>query len=679
MNFFKLFWHDLTRVLTTRKLVIQLIAILFIPIIYCGVFLWGFWDPYSHLDQLPVAVVNSDKGATLDGKHQNIGKDLVDELKKSNDFNWEFVSKKEAMKGLKDEKYYFAIELPKDFSQKATTVMDKHPEKLEIVYIPNKNLNFIAAQIGGNAIEKMKSKISTKLTKTYVENVFDKVNDMTDGLTKASDGSKKLYDGLQDVKNGTHDLNQGLVDKKSSITSLEDGASTLSSSLVTFKEGMNALTNASSTISSGLSSLQTGTTQVQTGANQLVSGSLSLKNGTAQTAQGVTSLQEGVKKVAGGNALLQAKLKQYVSQHPELANDPAMMELLGISGQVMTGSSSLQTGTDALQKGVQQLVVGSAKLYQGQVAVQQGIAQVSTGQNKLSDGYLTFHQNLQKANQGSIDLATGSTKLATGTTEVANGWNSLIDNTASLDNGVQKTVDGSQELYENLHDGATKASEAKTTNKNYEMMSSPVKITEKDYSDVDNYGTGFAPYFISLGLFVGALVFSTVFNLNEFNHLPKSGFGASFSRFILLAFVGTAQASILSFILIHFLHLEVAHVKEFVSFAILVSIAGFSLIYFLVSSMANPGKFIAIILLILQLVTSGGSYPVELIEPKLQFLHHYLPMTYSILGFKEAISGVHSGDLHNGFLLYGGMAIGFILLTWITYSIKLRFIKKQTH
>jgi putative membrane protein len=626
-----------------------------------------------------VAIVNNDEGANLNGKKQTIGDDLIKELKKSDDFKWDFVSKKEAMEGLKEEKYYFAIELPKDFSKKATTVMDKNPAKMEITYIPNKNLNFIAAQIGGNAIEKMKTKISNELTKTYVENVFDKVNDMKSGLTKASDGSKQLYDGLSEIKNGTSQLNQGLIDKQSSVISLRDGASTLKTSLFTFKDAMNALTNGSATISSGMTSLQSGMIQVQTGVDQLVPGSLSLKNGIVQTAQGVTSLQEGAKKLAGGNALLNAKLKQYVNNHPELANDPAMMELVGISGQVTAGSSSLQTGTEALQTGIQQLVAGSDKVYQGQVALQQGLSQVSVGQQKLTNGYLTFHQNLQKANQGSIDLSNGSTQLASGTNEVANGWNSLITNTASLDNGVQKTVDGSKELYENLSDGATKASQVNTTNKTYDMMASPVKITEKDYSDVDNYGTGFAPYFISLGLFVGALVFSTVFNLNEFKLLPKSGFGAAVSRFVLLSLVGTCQALILSFILVHFIHLDVAHVKDFVLFAILVSIAGFSLIYFLVSSMANPGKFIAIILLILQLVTSGGSYPVELIEPKLQFLHHYLPMTYSILGFKEAISGVHSGDLHNGFLLYGGMALGFVLLTWITYSIKLYFIKKQTH
>ncbi len=132
-----------------------MIAILFIPVLYAGMFLWAFWDPYERLADLPVVVVNEDSGASFDGKKINLGKDLTEKLKESAEFQFHIVNEKsKALDELKQQKYYLLIDIPSDFSENATTLLEKDPKKLKLVYVPNESYNFLSSQIGGTAIEK---------------------------------------------------------------------------------------------------------------------------------------------------------------------------------------------------------------------------------------------------------------------------------------------------------------------------------------------------------------------------------------------------------------------------------------------------------------------------------------------------------------------------------------------
>ncbi|PEW68848.1 hypothetical protein CN448_14375 [Bacillus cereus] len=173
---------EFTEIIKSKKILIPIIAVLFVPILYAGMFLWAFWDPYKQLDDLPVAVVNLDKGAVFDGKPIEVGKGLVDNLKDNKSFKWEFVSEKEAKKGMEGRKYYMLVLIPDDFSSNATTLLKDDPKPLNLEYIPNESLNFLSSQIGGTAIEKIKGEVASTLTKTYAEKMFDSIQDVSKGL-----------------------------------------------------------------------------------------------------------------------------------------------------------------------------------------------------------------------------------------------------------------------------------------------------------------------------------------------------------------------------------------------------------------------------------------------------------------------------------------------------------------
>lgn len=165
MNVFKNQWREL---ITNKKLLISVIGVLFIPLIYSSIFLAAYWDPYGNVDQLPVAVVNSDKGTTYEGKDLHIGDDLVKELKKNDKFDWHFTTKEKALRGLQNEEYYMVVEIPENFSKDASTVMDKHPKKLNLIYHTNAGRNYVGAQISDKAIEQLQHSVGSEITQQYM-------------------------------------------------------------------------------------------------------------------------------------------------------------------------------------------------------------------------------------------------------------------------------------------------------------------------------------------------------------------------------------------------------------------------------------------------------------------------------------------------------------------------------
>src|SRR5699024_10656780 len=192
---------------------------------YAGMFLRAFWDPYDHLQDVPVAIVNEDTGYDYEGERLDIGDELVDNLKEEGDFDFHFVDKQTALEGLDNKDYYISIVIPENFSKAATTVMDDRTEKADLIYIPNESYNFLAAQIGETAMLQIEMALEEEITETYAETIFDTIGDVADGLVEASDGTEELNDGAIELKDGS---------KK-----IKDNLKTLASKSIEFSDGVN--------------------------------------------------------------------------------------------------------------------------------------------------------------------------------------------------------------------------------------------------------------------------------------------------------------------------------------------------------------------------------------------------------------------------------------------------------
>ncbi|UOK47442.1 YhgE/Pip domain-containing protein [Bacillus tropicus] len=834
---------EFTQIIKSKKILIPIIVVLFVPILYAGMFLWAFWDPYKQLDDLPVAVVNLDKGAVFDGKPIEVGKGLVDNLKDNTSFKWEFVSEKEAKKGMEGRKYYMLVRIPDDFSSNATTLLKDEPKPLNLEYIPNESLNFLSSQIGGTAIEKIKGEVASTLTKTYAEKMFDSIQDVSKGLADGAEGASKLHDGSNELHDGSSKVTDGLhtlqgksgemkdgvqkladgsnklqdgsgkvtaglntLNSKSGIGKLQDGSgkvtdglNTLNSKTGEMQKGISELHDGSEKVTNGLSilvsktgELKTGTTELSNGMEKLVGGQSQLEKGSQEiqkglqelnnkvqnsvaglgemqlkvpsilntvnekidgaganvnqlneltqstagdaknAAQDVANLQKQIESlpkeyqeqlqpfitnavkstatvqqkaagVAGGTNKLNEEVKQLKGEISEKtsgmqskmpnpedvgnltsgikkltnAQNEFVSKFHGLGeglGNAKVGADRLKNGSGQLIDGVNQLFDGSGKVTEGLGTLSVGANQMAGGINQLADGSSQVTGGLGTLSVGITKLADGSNqvttgigtlngglnKMSTGSTQLIDGVNKLADGSGKVTDGLVKVNDGSGELAEKLGEGAEKTGEVKGTDKTYDMFASPVKVKTEKMAEVPNYGTGFTPYFLSLGLFVGALLLSIVYPLRDTVGVPKSGFSWFISKFGVLLSVGIIQAVVADVILLFGLGVEVQSIPYFILFSIVTSLAFIALIQCLVTAFGDAGRFIAIITLIIQLTTSAGTFPLELIPKFLQPFNAWLPMTYSVSGLKAVVS---SGDFNFMWQNIGILMIFIVVLS----------------
>ncbi|QMU09146.1 YhgE/Pip domain-containing protein [Levilactobacillus suantsaii] len=176
-------WHY---ILHNRLILATVLAVIFIPFLFCIFFLRSVWDPYGQTSKLPVAVVNLDQPVKYQGKKLNVGAQTITNLKKNHQLGWRFVSQQKAAQGLKDNKYYTVITIPKNFSAHAATALDAHPKKMTFNYNTNASASYIAKIMSDTAADKLQSQISAKVTKAYAQATFDQIYKVGKGMGKAA-------------------------------------------------------------------------------------------------------------------------------------------------------------------------------------------------------------------------------------------------------------------------------------------------------------------------------------------------------------------------------------------------------------------------------------------------------------------------------------------------------------
>ncbi|TYS60982.1 YhgE/Pip domain-containing protein [Sutcliffiella horikoshii] len=718
-------WKEL---LTNKKVLIPVIAVLLIPLLYSGMFLWAFWDPYEKLDELPVAVVNLDEGAEYEGESLTIGKDLQENLKKNDGFKWEFVSKEAAYEGLDKQQYYMVIEIPDDFSNSATTLLDENPSSLEMKFVPNESYNFLSAQIGSTAVEKIKEEVSKELTSTYAEAMFANMEKMADGYKDAADGTSKLNNGVHELQDGSVALKKGLEQAAEKSIVFQDGVGKvyggvkdvhkgnqeLSNGLGQLLEGHGKLFSASEQLQAGAGSLNDGIAKSNEGLSQLQVAQEELTNGAGSLAEGAEEINAGTSKIEEGTLQAQEKaeqlnqgmiqLKKALEPMIEQASEEQQAEINASFEQLINGSGEFSQGLMALEQGALEVNAGtsslaenSRKLADGHLNFQTGLTELANGSKQLSkgssellngqtefnQGLTQFGEKLGDANEGSKKLAEGSNQLLAGMEQLdggskqfQQGTQELAEGSSKISSGLYEVGEGTNELEGKLRDASEKSGDVKGTDKTFNMMSEPVKVKSEVENGVPNYGTGFAPYFLSLGLFVGALLLSIVYPMRNPAGEPRSGTAWFAGKVAVLAVVGILQALLADAVLIYGLGVEVKSMWLFILFSIVTSFTFIALVQFLVTTLGDPGRFVAILILILQLTTSAGTFPLELIPNALQPFNLLLPMTYSVSGFKAVISSGDLGYMWENVWILAGFMFSMLAGTWGYFVYK---FKKQYH
>ena len=388
------------KILKNPWMIIILIAIITIPAIYTSVFLGSMWDPYGDADELPVAVVNHDKKVKYEGKTLQVGDDLVKNLKDSGSLDFRFVSDKKAKEGLESGEYYMIISIPEDFSKNATTLMDKNPKQMKLIYKTNPGTNYVASKMDDSAMAKIEKSVREKVTETYVKTVFAQIKTAGSGFQEAADGSGKIESGAKKLKAGNDTIEQNLNKLASSTLTFQNGAKSLSVGLKAYTDGVAKVDSGAKSLKSGTKTLKDGVAQLSSGATQLSTGSKSLKIGIAKYTNGVSTAQAGSKQLVAKNTALTSGVDQ-------------------LSEGIKSGTAQLKEGTGSLTTGIDS-VLTAAKQSSALIGQQIGqqlpestdIQQLSAGMTQLNDGI----QQLNKSLNGSA-ATTQSTKTTTTTVD----------------------------------------------------------------------------------------------------------------------------------------------------------------------------------------------------------------------------------------------------------------------
>ena len=651
-----------------KILLISMAVISFIPILYSGFFLGSIWDPYGQTKNLPVAFVNEDKGASLNGKSLNVGESVEKKLKDNHDLGWEFVSKQQADEGVNNGHFYAVVTIPSDFSQKAASITKSEPQQAVINFTTTPAKNYIGSLVSNQAAAKVKSSVSEQITQAYAKGILENLDKLGMGLDTAANGASTLHDGLGRLQSGTQTYVGGVKQLAVNQQSLTGGLAQLSDGSRKLQAGLGQLSNNLPT-ESQLSQLSDGMKQLQSGINQL---NASVSNPSpalvAQQNKVKTDAQTLVQTMQDSRSdLLTAggTLQTLGAQAAASGSNSTTISLPQISNisRAFTKTQTIIAQTTTLLGDLQVL---TQQLSAQQTQLQAGVSTLDNGVNQLTPNAITAfngYNSVRFANNqllaGSASLTNGLSEAKSGSQKLANGASLLESRSGALIDGTSQLASGADTLANKLADASNRIKIQPTGTTTQQQIANPVKSEMIEKGNVPNYGYALSPYVLSLSLFVGAIVLNVIYPIRKTFSDQESAIRWWLSKASVAGVAAFMQATILMLVMVFFLGLTPEHPAHFIGAIYLTSFAYMSIVSLLVIVLDNPGRFLAMVLLVLQLGSSEGTFPIQTANGFFQAINPLVPMTYSIRALRQAISG----GLDNAF--YGGsmwVLAGFLLV-----------------
>lgn len=713
-------------------------VVLLIPIIYSFFYLKSYWNPYSDLKGLKIAVVNLDNGEN----NENQGKEFLKSLQDDGTFDICPVSLDEANEGMQNGTYYATITIPTNFTKCLNSASTDNKQISTITYSPNQASNYLSSQIINSAVKTMEINLQGKISSAVTENLANNLKSVPDSLDKISDasgqlltGSKSLTSGIKEISDGTSKLNTSYSEFDNGVNSAYDGSTSLQNGINQANSGIDTLSTGSSTLnnailqissgvdelsakgadgiqllSDGINAVNTGAKNLNTGLSAYVDGTTALANGASAYVDGTTALLVNVENyinsvnqsnsqistlltelaklkdssdpnVKGLALQAQAVINSNVSQNLATAGSQikaSKAKLTASNSAIITGATQLLDSSDDLKNGSNSLYTGTKQLAKksdslGQISsgiinLKSALSQVQTGTKSLQSGVNTLKIGTTKLLDGSNSLQNGLATLSNSSAQIKSALNTLDEGTTSAYNGSTKLTGGLQEFNDEINKNI------KTTNNDLQKLSgiedfveNSVEFKTEAYGEVNSYGIAFTPLFLCIGLWVGALMCYVVlyydqkhrFGILDYNSKNK------FVQNLVYIAIGAVQGFIVGALLKLGLGYEVQNVGLYYFSSILIGITFTSIIQFLIRNFGDVGKFLALVVLVLQLAASGGTFPVETIEKGFQSITPYLPMTYSIKLLREILVPTATNFKNNYIIILIATTIFTLAVTYI--------------
>ena len=691
-NIVRIFRDDLKDIFTNLSVLIVIIALAILPSLYAWFNIKASWDPYGNTSNIAVAVVNNDEGATLLDKNLNVGDQLIDKLKDNNSLGWKFVSSKEAEKGVETGKYYASIEIPKDFSKNIISVLSKKVEKANINYTVNEKINAIAPKITEKGASTIQSQVNETVIKTASEAVFkilnesgisleenlpmlsrienslievqgkfDKIdnilNTATDASTQIGEIAKLLQDDMPQIENTL----KNSIDLSSDVKNfLGNTKSSLNNILPTIKNDLQIINTVSSSASSNVRDLINAINNGYENAPELVKSLYDKVNNLSSLASTLENFLTKLDKIMPGSSLGNTiESIQFIKNKLDSVNSI----LTKIQDQINNGQKpSLDNlnGILTVLNDVNSITGDIINNFDSKIA--SPINDIFNKGMSVSGDVITVLENAEDK-LPKINTVLGTAINFTGDADEAIAYikSKLPEAKAALDKLVNamSIVNNSEDMNELI--SFLKNDVIEQAN----FLAEPVTLVTKSLYPMKNYGSAMTPFYTVLSLWVGVVLLTSLLSTEV--HGEYKTYEIYFGRGLTFLSIALVQGLIVSVGDIYLLGVSVTNPILFIGLSLLISLVFTFIVYSLVSVFGNIGKSLAVILLVIQVAGSGGTFPIQVTPKFFQNVNPFLPFTYGIRSLREAVAGVYLPNLQKDIM---------VLLIFLVISIILNVILK---
>ena len=668
-NIIEIFRNDIKEVFRKTNTWIIIVGLIFLPSMYAWPNILSSWDPYGHTNNIKVAVTSEDEGATVDGKELNLGNSLVEGLKNNKNLDWQFVSnKQQAEDGVRIGDYYASIVVPKNFSQDMTSVSRTEPKRATIEYTVNEKINAISPKITNSGASAIANNISKNFVETANGIIFEKLHEA--GI--------KFEENLPSIEKA-----------KEEIFKLNDNFSTYESTLSELigkvEYGYNILNNVQNTLPE---------------IDRVATNSIMIADKAGITINNIQGFNERLLPIINNHLnVVEEVSKEANVIAKELQQKPDKTEEIKARQKAL--DNRLQASTERLQlvKNIFEYFnkLSSERLFNNQLervttlsndittikevnnniynkmdhydeiadTVKEEFVNKSARVNEVSSNMNSklnvevaplISQVLSKA-EVNIDKVSGiisgaqgelpavERKLSETEVKISNAYGKLLSLKAqmpSVKSKIQKLTDeikkADSEIDKNQLFNLLKVDYKQQA----EFFANPVKLQENKLYHIENYGSAMTPFYTVLSIWVGSLLMSSLLTTKVEDEEKKyKPYQKYFGRGLLFVIISLFQTLIITLGDMYVLGTQATSPYRFVLYALLISLLFSSIIYTIVCILGNVGKAVCIVLLVLQLGSSGGTFPIQMTSEFFQALYPKVPFTYSIGLLREAVGGVY--------------------------------------
>lgn len=669
-NIFKIFKKDLKNVFTNFALLIVIAGLAILPSLYAWFNIKASWDPYGNTGNLKVAVVNEDKGSSIFNKDVNLGNKLVEKLKDNNSLGWQFVSKDTALNGVETGKYYASIEIPSDFSQNLTSLVSEDVKKGEIIYTVNEKINAIAPKITDKGASAIQLEVNQTVVKTVSEVMFEALNDVGvtletelpklttvenslvevqgkfDNIDKtinlASDAATQIADIVKDLQkdmpliqttltnsmNLSNDVKSFLNDTKSSINSI----------IPIIKSDLEIINNVSNSASSSISDIINAINKGYENAPELIDSLYNKLSSLSSTSNTLISFLNKLNKLVPGNQLgevitqlenINSKLNSAITSLDSIKDQVANGEkpsLANLNGILKVSQDINNITTNILNNFESKITNPINNIFDSGVTVANNILDVlNAAENKLPkvNDILSTTLEFSGSAEETVNFIKDKMPMA------QNIVNELVDAVSKVNNS-----DDMSDLVALLKNDVITRSE---------FLKEPVEIVTNSLYHVANYGSAMTPFYTVLSLWVGVLLLCSLLSTNVHGNFKP--YEIYFGRGLTFLAITLVQALIVSLGDIFLLKATMTNPLLFVLISLFTALVFTFIVYSLVSLFGNIGKAMAVVLLVIQVAGSGGTFPIQVTPKFFQTINPLLPFTYAISAQREAVAGIYMPNL----------------------------------